>query len=144
RVCCSDRHRYRNRDSPEILDRIFDPFFTTKEAGAGSGLGLSLVLRIITEAGGAIDVSSTVGKGTVFTVHLPRAGDAPEDSADVAAATPRGAGQRVLVVDDEQLLLTLVTETLDELGYAPVGFQSSVAALDALRADPDGFDALIT
>src|SRR5262249_54496999 len=123
--------------------RIFDPFFTTKDPGTGTGLGLSLVLRIVTEAGGAIDVSSAVGAGSVFTVYLPRAGDAPEDQEDDEASPPRGNGQCVLVVDDEQLLLTLVTETLEDLGYRPVGFSSSVAALDAFRADPAGFDALI-
>src|SRR5262249_42038372 len=124
--------------APEIFERIFDPFFTTKEPGTGTGLGLSLVLRIVTEAGGAIDVSSALGAGSVFTVYLPRAGDAPEDQGDDEPAPPRGQGQRVLVVDDEQLLLTLVTETLDDLGYRSVGFTSSVAALDAFRATPDG------
>jgi len=128
---------------PEILERVFDPFFTTKEPGTGSGLGLSLVLRIVTEAGGAIDVSSAPGRGSVFTVYLPRAGDAPPDEADAEPALPRGRGQRVLVVDDEKALLTLVTESLDELGYATVGFTSSTAALEAFRAEPARFDALI-
>src|SRR5262245_31258541 len=129
---------------PEILERIFDPFFTTKEPNSGTGLGLSLVLRIVTEAGGAIDVTSKVGAGSLFTVFLPRAGDAPEDEADDEPAPPRGNGQRVLVVDDEELLLTLVTETLEELGYVASGFTSSAAALEAFRANPEGFDALIS
>jgi anti-sigma regulatory factor (Ser/Thr protein kinase) len=114
--------------APEIMERIFDPFFTTKEAGAGTGLGLSLVLRIVTEAGGAIDVASTPGTGSVFTVYLPRTGDAPEDQTAAEPALPRGGGQRVLVVDNEEMLLTLVTETLDELGYSAIGFTSSLAA----------------
>jgi CheY-like chemotaxis protein len=57
---------------------------------------------------------------------------------------PRGKGQRVLVVDDEEPLLTLTVRTLEELGYAPVGFASSVAALEAFRADPWRFDAIVT
>ena len=57
---------------------------------------------------------------------------------------PQGDGQRVLVVDDEEPLVRLATETLEELGYAPVGFTSSAAALEAFRADPKGFDAVIT
>lgn len=119
-----------------IIDRIFDPFFTTKEIGVGSGLGLSLVHGIVTEVGGAIDVNSTPGVGSVFTVYLPYAGDAADDDADDAPAVPRGNRERVLVVDDEEALVTLAIETLADLGYAPVGFTSSVAALDAFRAAP--------
>jgi signal transduction histidine kinase/DNA-binding response OmpR family regulator len=129
---------------PEILDRIFDPFFTTKEVSVGNGLGLSLVHGIVMEAGGAIDLASTVGSGSTFTVYLPRAGDASDDLEDAGQAAPQGGGQRVLFVDDEEPLVKLATETLEELGYAPVGFTSSAAALEAFRADPRGFAAVIT
>ncbi len=129
---------------PEILDRIFDPFFTTKEVSVGNGLGLSLVHGIVMEAGGAIDLTSTVGSGSAFTVYLPRAGDASDDLGDPEQAVPQGGGQRVLFVDDEEPLVRLATETLEDLGYAPVGFTSSAAALEAFRADPKGFDAVIT
>ena len=130
--------------TPEILQRIFDPFFTTKEAGVGTGLGLSLVHGIVAELGGAIDVASTPGKGSAFVAYLPRAGDAAEDRRSEQAKLPRGDGQRVLVVDDEELLLNLATRTLEDLGYAPVGFASSAAALDAFRKDPGLFDAIVT
>ena len=130
--------------APEILERIFDPFFTTKEAGVGTGLGLSLVYGIVAELGGAIDVASTVGKGCAFTVYLPRAGDLAEERASEQPQIPRGEGQRVLVVDDEELILTLAIRTLEGLGYAPVGFASSAAALEAFRADPGRFDAIVT
>jgi len=130
--------------APEMLDRIFDPFFTTKDVGVGTGLGLSLVHGIVMDVGGAIDLTSAVGSGSTFTVYLPRAGDAAEDSVDAEQALPQGDGQRVLCVDDEEPLVRLVTETLEELGYAPVGFTSSAAALEAFRADPKGFDAVIT
>jgi CheY-like chemotaxis protein len=129
---------------PEIRERIFDPFFTTKEVGKGTGLGLSLVHGIVTELGGCIDLVTKVGAGTTFTVYLPRSGDAAEAEGDAQIALPRGGGQRVLVVDDEEPLVTLATRTLEELGYAPIGFTSSSAALAALRADPQRFDALIT
>jgi PAS domain S-box-containing protein len=128
----------------EILDRIFDPFFTTKEVGTGTGLGLSLVHGIVTELGGAIDVASAVGAGTRFAVYLPRAGDVAETDSREELALPRGDGQRVLVVDDEEPLVKLATRTLEELGYAPIGFTSGTAALAAFRADPERFDAVIT
>jgi PAS domain S-box-containing protein len=128
----------------EILHRIFDPFFTTKEASVGTGLGLSLVLRIVTEVGGALDVRSEPCVGTTFTVYLPRTGDAPEESDDKAISAPAGQGQRVLIVDDEEPLLELTIDTLRELGYQPIGFASAVTALRAFHADPDAFDVLIT
>jgi CheY-like chemotaxis protein len=130
--------------APEILERIFDPFFTTKEVGVGTGLGLSLVYGIVAELGGAIEVASTVGKGSAFTVYLPRADDAAEERASEQPQIPRGSGQRVLVVDDEVPLLTLTIRTLEELGYATVGFASSAAALEAFRGDPGLFDAIVT
>jgi CheY-like chemotaxis protein len=129
---------------PEILDRIFDPFFTTKEVSVGNGLGLSLVHGIVMEANGAIDVASAVASGSTFTVYFPRTGDASDDPEDAERAVPQGGGQRVLFVDDEEPLVALATETLEELGYSPVGFTSSAAALEAFRANPKGFDAVIT
>ena len=130
--------------SAEILERIFDPFFTTKEVGTGTGLGLSLVHGIVVELGGAIDVESIVGSGSKFIVYMPRSGDAAEADSSRELVLPRGEGQRVLIVDDEEPLVNLATRTLEELGYAPIGFTSSVAALAAFRADPQRFDALIT
>jgi len=130
--------------APEIFDRIFDPFFTTKEVGTGTGLGLSLVHGIVSELGGAIDVDSTPGAGTTFVVCLPRSGDAAEPRDETASAPPRGDGQRVLIVDDEEPLVRLAMRTLSELGYEPFGFTSTAAALAAFSADPLGFDVVVT
>jgi PAS domain S-box-containing protein len=130
--------------SPEVLERIFDPFFTTKEVGVGTGLGLSLVHGIVTQLGGAIDVASAVGEGSVFTVYLPRAGEAADDLEREEPEAPRGDHQHVLIVDDEEPLVRLATETLEELGYVAVGFTSSAAALAAFRTEPERFDAVIT
>ena len=128
----------------DILGRIFDPFFTTREAGVGTGLGLSLVLRIVTQAGGAIDVGSRLGAGSAFSIFLPRAGDAPEQTATTSQPIPTARGQRVLVVDDEAPLLELMVDTLRELGYMPSAESSGDAALVSFRRDPGAFDVLVT
>ncbi len=129
---------------PAVFEHMFDPFFTTKQIGVGSGLGLSLVHGIVINVGGAIDVATELGTGSTFTVFLPRDGDAPRRSLVKKRPLPRGSGQRVLVVDDEEPLVRLATETLKQLGYAPIGFTSSAAALAAFRAEPQRFDAVLT
>jgi CheY-like chemotaxis protein len=131
--------------SPQVLKRIFEPFFTTKAVNVGNGLGLALVHGIVMDVGGAIDVASTPGSGSTFTVYLPRTGDAPDSNPDPGDhGSPRGHGERILVVDDEESLLRLTTERLVDLGYRAVGFTSSAAAIETFRADPNGFDAVIT
>jgi predicted ATPase/signal transduction histidine kinase/CheY-like chemotaxis protein len=130
--------------SPAVLERMFDPFFTTKRVGDGTGLGLSLVHGIVADFGGAIDVATQAGAGTTFAVWLPAAGGTPSTAAEAAAVLPRGNGETVMIVDDERALVALAEETLAELGYEPVGFESSVAALQAFRAEPKRFDLVLT
>jgi len=132
--------------TPDQVERAFDPFFTTRHVGVGTGLGLSLVHGIVTDLGGAVDVSSAPAAGSRFTVLLPCEGEI----AAIAGATtdedsiPRGRGERILVVDDEAPLVALAEETLAILGYEPVGYTSSAEALQALRNAPLQFDALLT
>jgi nitrogen-specific signal transduction histidine kinase/DNA-binding NarL/FixJ family response regulator len=133
--------------TPEILERVFDPFFTTKEVGVGTGLGLSLVHGIVTGLGGAIDVATTIGKGSTFSVYLPRSEDVVTGATSRKRPQPapsHGDRERILVVDDEKALVTLVTEILNDLGYAAKGFTSSAIALDTFNAAPQRFDAVIT
>ena len=128
--------------APQVLERIFDPFFTTKEVGVGTGLGLSLVHGIVTDLGGGIDVHSRVGAGSTFTVYLPWHGSAQAAEA-VHEAMAGGGGETVLLVDDEEALVRLGEEMIAELGYEPVGFTSSAAALEAFR-EPERFDAVLS
>jgi len=129
--------------APNVLERIFDPFFTTKAVGVGTGLGLSLVHGIVTELGGGIDVESEPGKGAAFTVYLPWS-DAVATPAAAEQAIARGAGETILIVDDEEALVHLGEEMVARLGYEPVGFSSSTAALEAFRASPGRFHAVLS
>ncbi len=129
---------------PQVLERIFDPFFTTKAVGAGTGLGLSLVHGIVADLGGAIDVSTTAGAGTRFEIWLPVVGETAIPAVAAARALPHGNGETVMIVDDERPLLALAEEIIAELGYEPLGFNSSVAALAAFRDKPQRFDAVLT
>lgn len=130
--------------APEVLERIFDPFFTTKGVGAGTGLGLALVHGIVADLGGAIEVSTRAGEGTVFDIWLPVAGEAPPPAAAAAPDLPRGGGETVMIVDDEPALVALAEEIVARLGYEPVGLHSGGAALAALHAAPERFDLVLT
>jgi len=126
------------------LGRLFEPFFTTKEVGKGTGLGLSLVYGIVTDSGGAIEVTSTPGEGSCFAVYLPLV-DAPAAAADDARAPlTRGRGERVLVVDDEEPLLAVTCESLRRLGYEPTGFADPQSALAEFEREPGRYDAVLT
>lgn len=126
------------------LDRIFDPFFTTKDVGSGTGLGLSVVHGIVSELGGGINVESRVGAGSKFEVYLPRAAAAAVAEAEISEHLPRGNGETLLLVDDEEALIMFNEELLAGLGYEPVGFTSSVQALSEFRADPARFDLVLS
>ena len=120
--------------TPEILAKIFEPFFSTKEVGKGTGLGLALVYGIVTDSGGAIDVTSAPGRGSTFVIYLPRV-EAPAAAEDATAApVARGRGERVLVVDDEEALVAVTSEVLKRFGYEPVACSDGQAALAAFES----------
>jgi CheY-like chemotaxis protein len=126
------------------LGRIFEPFFTTKDIGRGTGLGLSLVYAIVTDLGGAIDVNSALEQGSTFAIYLPLAEIAVAAAIEVENPLPRGHGERVLLVDDEEPLVAVAAEVLSRLGYEPVSFSDSHAALAAFEAAPTRFDVVVT
>ena len=127
------------------LTRIFEPFFTTKEPGKGTGLGLATVLGIIEQSGGRMAVASELGRGTTFMVYLPRV----EDAVGVRVPTqvmredrPPGY-QRILLVEDNEVVRGPVTQLLEELGYDVLSAESPSEALE-LSADGDPIDLLLT
>jgi PAS domain S-box-containing protein len=129
--------------APEVIDRIFEPFFTTKPAGRGTGLGLALVHSVVQEHAGFIDVASELGRGTTFTVWMPLA-HAEAVVAKTQEELPHGQGQVVLAVDDEPEVLAALEEMLATLGYEPAGFRNSREALEAVRANPRHYEAVVS
>ena len=129
--------------APENIPRIFEPFFTTKEAGKGTGMGLAAVHGIIKSHGGEILVESKPGKGSTFHVLLPRIEAAAVKSSSEEKPVPTGS-ERILLVDDEKILVDVWREQLESLGYAVVAKYSGRDALKAFREDPYSFDLVIT
>jgi CheY-like chemotaxis protein len=128
-----------------VMERIFEPFFTTKGPGRGTGLGLASVHGIVTQHGGALNVRSRRGAGSTFEAYFPQTEEvARDDRQGEAAAAALGQGETVLFVDDETPLVALGEEMLARLGYEPVGFQDSTAALASFHADPQRFDLVLT
>src|SRR4051794_10216396 len=126
------------------LRRVFEPFFTTKEVGKGTGLGLSLVYGIVTDSAGAIDVVSAPGRGSTFTIYLPRVESPAAAEDEHEGPLERGHGERVMLVEDEEALRAVVAERMRRLGYRPEVFADAAAALAAFQAAPEEFDAVVT
>ncbi|MEO8119231.1 MAG: ATP-binding protein [Rhodoferax sp.] len=130
--------------TPDVMNHLFEPFFTTRGANAGTGLGLAVVHGVVAEFGGAIDVQSTPGQGARFSLYFPECTDPVDASARLLQSDSKGAGQTLLVVDDDPALVALAVEMLTGLGYEPIGYSDPVAALQAVRTDPQRFAAVIT
>ncbi len=121
--------------SPQVIDNIFEPFFTTKETGKGTGLGLSIAYHIITTLGGTIEVDSDWGRGSVFTLYLPLAGDNVAFAElvkdykypDFAKAKP------ILVVDDEEMITKPVQQFFGRHGLKALVAHDGVEAIDVFK-----------
>jgi CheY-like chemotaxis protein len=127
----------------DVLERIFEPFFTTKNVNEGTGLGLSVVHGIIKSHAGAIAVSSTPGEGTRFDIFLPNIEGG--QGRKTQPSEPTDAKKNVvLLVDDEEMMVDVLGQLLERLGFAVVGKTSSTDALEAFQSEPDKFDLVIT
>lgn len=137
--------------APEVKDRIFEPFVTTKAATGGSGLGLALVMRVATEAGGRVHVESTPGQGACFSLVLPvcagdEAGAAPPPVARSApaAARPEAPAAVIMLVEDEDAVRTFAARALAGRGYEVIEAASAEDALAALHTRRDRVDLVIS
>ncbi|HEY5995635.1 MAG TPA: PAS domain S-box protein [Candidatus Deferrimicrobiaceae bacterium] len=117
---------------PENLGRIFDPYFTTKPGG--SGLGLASVHSIVHRHGGTVEVSSPRGSGAEFLVRLPAAEAAAAIRPDIATDPLQGGTGRVLVMDDEEMVVRMATMMIEELGYEPEACADGAEAVERFRA----------
>jgi len=129
----------------ETLRHIFDPFFTTKEVGQGTGLGLSVVHGIVETHGGAITVQSRRDAGTTFQIHFPITAETTAPVLPEAnEPPPAGAGEKVLIVDDEAVVLKVTRAMLTRLGYTVDACTDSAETLAAFMAAPQSYRLLIT
>jgi CheY-like chemotaxis protein len=130
----------------DILPRIFDPFFTTKPQGKGTGMGLAVVHGIVCSHGGGIRVVSKPGEGALFECYLPiaEAGQPPAGDSATTPVLPHGNGERIIVVDDEPMIVELLSQRLSRLGYRIEVFTSSTEALTHILEHPKSVDVLIT
>ncbi len=130
---------------PEALPRIFEPFFTTKDPGKGTGLGLSTVFGIVKGHGGFLEVASELGQGTTFLIYLPGTEEsttAPQPGGEVAVT--HGRNERILVVDDETVILEIARATLTAFNYQVLTAASGDAALAIFLQNPAEIDLVIT
>ncbi len=128
----------------DVKERVFEPFFTTKPLGQGTGLGLSMIYGFVKQSRGTIDLQSTPGKGTTISLYLPKSpGADARDVPDNQAIAPRGDGQLVLVVEDDDQVRLLVSFLLEELGYVVVTASDATVAMPHISA-LDHVDLLIT
>ena len=128
----------------ETRKRIFDPFFTTKEVGQGTGLGLSVAHGIIHNHRGAITVESEPGRGTTFTIYLPIASDRPAGTPSSSSPFPRGNGELIAVVDDEDVVRGFAQLALERNGYRAMSFDTPAECLEEMRRNPEAFRVLLT
>ncbi|WP_416203290.1 response regulator [Xanthomonas euvesicatoria] len=120
---------------PAILDQVFEPFFTTKPIGEGTGLGLSMTYGFARQSGGTARITSDVGRGTTVALLLPRGLSANEMLPAPAPSAPRTRNERILLVDDTDVVRMMVSEVLSDAGYQVIEAEDANGALEHLRTE---------
>jgi len=129
---------------PAVLERIFEPYYTTKEPGKGTGLGLSVIHGIVKNHGGHIRVKSRPGAGTTFEVFLPVIEDMEEEIKIQKKIEASRGSEHILLVDDEEPIVTMERRLLERLGYRVTSSTNSAEALRTFSDQPENFDLVIT
>ncbi len=130
--------------SEETRAHLFEPFFTTKRPGKGTGLGLATVFGIVSQSGGFIDVESSPGRGSTFSVDLPLAAGAPARPASVAPASVERGHETLLVVEDDDRVRAIVAGVLTDSGYRVLSANHPSDALAIWAAERDAISLLVT
>jgi PAS domain S-box-containing protein len=128
---------------PDIIEKIFDPYFTTKEIDKGTGMGLAIIHGIMKGCGGTVTVKSQLGKGSTFQVYFPVV-DMDATPEIVKFEDVPGGKERVLFIDDEELLAEMGKDMLERLGYHVTVRHGGLEALATFQKTPDEFDVVIT
>ncbi len=144
-VCLAVRDTGHGIDA-DVMQRMFEPYFTTKQGKEGTGLGLATVHGIVKSYGGGIFVSTTLDEGTTFRLLFPVSAPTADTVSDEGDEQdmPRGHGERILAVDDEEAIAQLEEILLRHLGYEVDAFTSSTEALDAFLTHPERYAAILT
>ncbi|MCU0661180.1 MAG: ATP-binding protein [Myxococcota bacterium] len=129
--------------SQDTQEHLFEPFFSTKPKGEGMGLGLATAKGIIDSHGGALSVTSVVGVGSTFTIHLPLLLDDSETTGPEEDGPTLGGSERILLVDDEERVLRGTRRLIEPLGYSVEATTSGEEAMEWLSASPDLWDLLV-
>jgi CheY-like chemotaxis protein len=125
--------------------RIFEPFFTTKPVGEGTGLGLAVAHGIVSAHGGVIRVQSAPELGSTFEIYLPRSAETlPADRQPPLAMAHRGHGERVLYIDDDEVMVVMVERLLERLGYHVTCLHDPARAIEFVRAAPRDIDIVVS
>ena len=125
--------------------RIFEPFFTTKPVGEGTGLGLAVAHGIVSTHGGVIRVQTAPGQGSTFEIYLPRSAQmAGADRVQPLAIAHHGHGERVLYVDDDEVMVVMVERLLERLGYSATCLHDPARAIELVRAAPQDVDIVVS
>jgi two-component system cell cycle sensor histidine kinase/response regulator CckA len=132
--------------SDELVQRIFEPFFTTKDIGRGTGLGLAVVYGIVSQHNGWIHVNSTPKKGSTFQVFLPGIEEKPDEWIEPKdqIETFRGAGEKILLVEDEEKVREFTGRALQRCGYTVFSCDSAEEALSTFQTEKQQIDLVFT